>query len=628
MQQAARGAQVSWIATPRRVFWNIIVLTMNLQALFTIAILLATLLLLASQRFRMDFVALLIMVALIGTGVLTADQVFEALGRPIIITVAGIFILGAALRRNGLATILSRFILNAGSRNRLKMLLLLTGTAALLSSIMSSMLVIIIFIPVILRVGRELEIAPPQLLLPMALASMFGNQLTLIGAPLNLIVSDLLQQSGQPPLGFFSFTPYAALLLIITIGWFALMGKRTLPNHQVSDDATPSIEDIEENYGLNDTFYKVRVGEQSDLVGERIAETNLRSQEELEVVAVQPAYKRMARQVDPDHQLTPDDHLIVKGDLHKTWRSARLHALNIAGPVRLTDFSCLEEPELNLCEAVIPIRSNLVGKTLAESQFQRRYGLVVLAVNRQGESIQHGIAQLQLQPGDTLLMQGSPSQVQGTNHNRDLVFTCELTPESADRATSKIKIALAVLGVVVLAVMLNWVSLATVLLVASLVLIITRCLTLEEALASIDVTIIVMLAGMLPLATAIQQTGVAEMAAGLINDTSHVIGIYGALLLLYLGTALVAQVVPALVTLAVVVPIAIQLAVAQGLSPQQAAITLTFSAYASYMTPLLNTINILIRNHGNYSMGHFLGNTVPIVGLQVAALFAILILMS
>src|SRR4051812_35380761 len=125
----------------------------SIQAAITIAILLATLILLASQRFRMDFVALLIMVALIGTGILTSEQVFEAIGRPIVITMVGIFILGAALRRNGLATILSRFILRSGSHSRLKMLLLLTTTAALLSSIMSSMLVVLIFIPVIIRIG-------------------------------------------------------------------------------------------------------------------------------------------------------------------------------------------------------------------------------------------------------------------------------------------------------------------------------------------------------------------------------------------------------------------------------------------------------------------------------------------
>src|SRR5215213_5625634 len=262
---------------------------MNLQAICTLIILLATLVMLGSQRFRMDFVALLVMVALIATGVLTSDQVFEALGRPIIITVAGIFVLGAALRRNGVATLLSRFILNYGSHSRLRMLLMLTVTAALLSSIMSAMLVVIIFTPVVLRVGRELDIPPPQLLLPLALSSMFGNQLTLIGAPLNLIVSDLLQQNGQPPLGFFAFTPYALILLLITTGWFALMGRRSLPDHQGATDLSPSVEEIEENYGLIDTFFKVRVAHQSDLVGERIAETALRDEEALDVVAVQPA---------------------------------------------------------------------------------------------------------------------------------------------------------------------------------------------------------------------------------------------------------------------------------------------------------------------------------------------------
>lgn len=601
---------------------------MNLHALFTLIILVSTLVLLASQRFRIDFVALLVMVSLIGMGVLSPDQVFEALGRPIIITIAGIFILGAALRRNGVATLLSRFILNYGSRSRLKMLLLLTITAAALSSVMSAMLVVIIFTPVVLRVGRELEIPPPQLLLPLSLSAMFGNQLTLIGAPLNLIVSDLLEQNGHPPLGFFAFTPYASALLVITIGWFALMGRRTLPSHQGVEDEPPSVEEIEDNYGLNDTFFKMSVVPQSDLVGERIAETDLRAQEAVDVVAVQSAQESIAHPVNPNYRFMPDDQLIVKGTSYRTLRSARLHALKVDGPVRLTDFSCLEEPELNLCEAVVPLRSALVGKTLAENQFQSRYGLVVLALNRQGQSIQHDITQMPLQAGDILLMQGSSAKLQETSSGRDLVFTTELTPESADRPTRKIKIALATLAVIVLVVMLNWVALATALLIASLVLIVTGCLTLEEAYASIDVKIIVMLAGMLPLATALQETGVTELAAELISGASQYMGIYGALLTLYLVTAMLAQVTPAIVSLAVVVPIAIQLAAAQGLSPQIFAMTVAFAAYSSYMTPFINAINLFVRNQGNYSLGDFMKNTLPIFGLQVAFLFAVLIFFS
>lgn len=600
----------------------------SLPAAITIAILLMALVMLASQRFRMDFVALLVMVALIVTGVLAPEQVFEALGRPIIITMVGVFILGAALRRNGIATLLGRFILNYGSRSRLKMLLLLTITAAIICSVMSSMLMILVFIPVIMRIGRELDLAPSQLLMPVSLSAMFGNQLTLIGAPLNLIVSDLLQQSGHGPLGFFAMTPYALLLLVITIGWFALMGRRTLPSHQVEHDTGPSVQEIQDNYGLHDTFYKVQVEPESDLVGERIAETGLRANEALEVVAVQPAEESTARQVNPDHQLMPNDQLIVKAPPERTFRSARLHALRLAGPVRLTDFSCLEEPELNLCEAVIPLRSKLVGQTLAESNFQQQYGLVVLAINRQGESLQHEFTQVPLQAGDTLLMQGSPKQVQAANQGRNLVFTSELTPESADRVTSKLKIALATLAVMVVVVMLNWMTLATALLIASLVLIGTRCLTVEEAYAGIDVRILVMLAGMLPLATAIQQTGVAELAAGLIDHLSQYVGLYGSLLMLYLLIALVSQVTPAAVTLTVAVPIAIQLATTRGYSPHLFAITLAFSAYASYMTPLINAINILVANQANYQLRDYLRNTVPIFACQVAVLFGLLILLG
>jgi di/tricarboxylate transporter len=189
--------------------------------------------------------------------------------------------------------------------------------------------------------------------------------------------------------------------------------------------------------------------------------------------------------------------------------------------------------------------------------------------------------------------------------------------------TSKVPIALTVTGVALLTVILNWVSLAVALLVASLLFIVTRTLTIEQAYNSINAKILVLLAGMLPLATALQQTGAADLLANLINRSSAWIGSFGALFLLYFCGVLMTQVAPNAVTAAVLTPVATQLAAAQELSPQTFAIAVIFAAGASWLTPLVSSSNLLVQSKGNYQLSDFLRNTIPILVLQAAALFTL-----
>lgn len=597
-----------------------------MQTEITLGILAGALLLLASQKVRPDLVALLVMVGLIAGQVLTPEETFQALGRSLIVTVAGVFVVGEALRRTGVAVLLSERILAWGRGNRSLTLLLIMLTGALLSALLSSMLITVLLIPTIVRIGRELEITPAQLLLPMVTVTLLGNQLTLIATPANLVVDDLLTQQGEAPLGFFTITPYGVVSVALAMGWYWFMGHRTLPDGHSDEPSGPSISEIQHSYGLDNNFYQLRVRAASDLVDSTLADSMMQSHYGVEVVAIHRAEQSKAEQVRPYTVLQVDDLLVFKGQHAVIEQYAEEHSLELQGATSLASLSATSKADLYLFEAVIPYRSPLAGQTLAELAWPKRYGIQVLALNRQGESVDDNLSELPLQTGDILLVQGSVERVRAVGDDANLVIITDLAPAADETVTSKVPIALTVTGVALLAVILNWVSLAVALLVASLLFIVTRTLTIEQAYTSINAKILVLLAGMLPLATALQQTGAADLLANLINRSSAWIGGFGALFLLYLCGVLMTQVAPNSVTAAVLTPVATQLAAAQEMPPRLFAIAIIFAAGASWLTPLISSSNLLVQSKGNYRLTDFLRNTIPIFLLQAAALFGLLMI--
>jgi di/tricarboxylate transporter len=592
----------------------------------TLAILIVAIVLLASQKIRIDLIALLVMVSLIATGVLTPEETFASFGRPLIVIVAGIFVLGAGLRETGVPRIISNYILRWCGQGRGRIILVVMASAALLSSVLSGLLVASILMPAVLRVGKEHEIPPSQLLIPLAVASVIGDQLTLIGAPANIVVSDLLAQATGHELGFFTLTPYALLALGVAMAWFYFLGNRTLKAEMPSEPEMPSVEEVEESYGLGGMFHRMRVRSGSDLVGLQLVDTDLHARYGINVVAVQDQNGRLLP-ADPDHVLEQDAQLVVEmvngraGDLH---RAAQSHDLEPMGQASLRDFTVTAQRALYLSEMVIPHRSDFVGQSMAEINLRGRYGIQVLAINRMGQSINTQLPELQLKAGDILLVEAAPERVRQASSEQNLVPITDLSPSPEEIVTGKARISLAILGAMILLVMLQLVSLAVALLLASLALIITRCLTIDRAYAAINPTILVVLGGMLPLATALQETGAADLMASGISAMGNQIGALGALFLLYLVMGLLTQVVPNSILAAIFTPVAISLATAQGASPLHFVIPVAIAANASYISPLTSAINLMFQSKGNYELKDYLINNVPIFLLGGGAVFGLL----
>jgi di/tricarboxylate transporter len=597
---------------------------MTMQAGLTLTILIGTLLALTSRRLRPDLAALCATLALILTGVLSPTEAFGAFGQPVIIIIPCIYVLGAALYETGVATLIANKLQRFTAQGPPVLVLVLMLTAGLLSSVLSSMLVIAVLMPAAVRMARRAQISPSQLLLPLVAGATMGNLLTLIGTISNVVVSNALAVGGYEPLGFFSLMPYGLVSLALAIVWYLLAGHKLLRRKVPAEPQQPSLGEIEHAYHLRDQLYRLRVRSISDLIAQPLAGSGLSTDSHLNVLAVQRPRGELTL-ARSDWVLEADDILIVEGARGDILQAASLHQLEPKGAMSLEEFNRFEQKTLSLAELMVPFRSQLVGRTLADVDFRDRYGLNILAVQRQGQVIRQSLPDLTLAAGDALLVQGPLAYLSQVGRDMNLVLVTHLGPRLGDLITSKAKLTLGVLVVMVISVASGLLSLATASLAAALVLILTGCISLGRAYRSIDGSVIVLIGGMLPLALALEKTGAAELIAGRLAGLSPAIGPVGTLLLLYLFASAITQIVSNSATAALVTPIAINLATTQGLSPQPFALAMAVAVSTSYVTVLTNTDNLLVREAGHYTMRDYLVNGLPLFLLQSVALMVLLL---
>ncbi|OQY27853.1 MAG: hypothetical protein B6243_12615 [Anaerolineaceae bacterium 4572_5.2] len=557
----------------------------------------------AVQRLRPELTALLVTLALIIAGILSPTEAFSAFGQPVIIIVPTIFIIGKALNDTGVAAIVARQLLRVGNKSRATLMLSIMLTAGLLSAVLSSLLVIAALLPAVVRIAKRAKLAPSQLLLPLAAAATMGSLLTLIGTVSNLVASDALIVSGGQALGFFSLTLYGVASLGLVIAWYLLTGKRLLRRLMPAEAPKPSLEEVERSYRMTGQLYRLRVRSASDLIGYPLGNSDLSEAYHLNVIAVQSEDGK-TRPARPDSFLEQDDLLIVDGPRGNIFQAAARHALEAKSRVSLDEFNLLEDEELRLAEVMVPFRSRLVGKTLAQTRFREQYGLNVLAVHRQNRPIRQNLPHLRLNPGDTLLLQGPATCIKRVGNDLNLIQVTDLGPETGDLVTRKASLTAAILGIMLLLVVSGALSLATASLAATLALILSGCITLDRAYQSIDWRTIIVIGGMFPLAIALEKTGAAQLIAQWMIGLAPSIGSTGTLLLLYFFSALVTQVVSK--------------------SPQPFVIAVAIAATASYLTPITNADNLLIRRAGQYTMRDYLINGLPIFILQTAVVMVIL----
>jgi di/tricarboxylate transporter len=603
---------------------------MTLDMWIALGILFAAILLFVTEWLRVDVVAIGVMVALMLTNLLTAPEAIAGFSNPAVLTIASLFIVGGGVMQTGLAASIGEGILKIAGTRPGRLTVVIMTAVALLSAVMSDTGTVAVLLPAIISLGVSAKISPSKLLIPLSYGSLLGGATTLIGTPPNIIVSDILREQGLQPFNFFSYTPVGLLLLAAGILFMLFIGRRILPEHapkqEVQRVETP--EELVALYRLPDNLFRLRVRRESELAGVSILNARLRQDYGLTVLDVlrpntmkesQEKPKGSAKDgyisvsPTPETILHSGDVLIAQVNPGDIGHLAATLNLGVQ-PAQSDDEGSLISSEVGIAEVLLPPRSSLLGKSLVDVQFGSLYHLTVLGINRPGVDERLDLKETELRFGDTLLVQGPWSNIlELRQKRRDFVVMGQ--PEHLLGAPSRTKAPLAMLvllGMLVIMVT-NLMPLATASMLAALVMILTGCLSIDEAYEAVDWKSIVLIAGMLPMATALESVGLVNLAAqgftqGLGDfDPRIVLGAF------FLLTSIFTQVLSNTATTVLLAPIALASAVQLGVQPYAFLMGIAIAASMAFASPVASPANTLVMGAGHYRFSDYIKIGVPLI---------------
>jgi len=583
---------------------------MTQDNLLVLGILSVAVILFVSERLRVDLIAMLVLIALSLTGLVTIEEAFSGFSSPAVITVWSVYIVSGALFRSGVADILANFMLRLAGESYLRLLLVIMVTVGVMSSLMNNIGAVAILLPAVVSVGRKIDVAPSKLLIPMAFTSLLGGKMTLIGTPPNILATSIMETyGGLEPFGFFDFTPMGAIVLVTGILYFLLIGNRILPERTPGGQLTAS-------YPIRDYLSEVRVGEKSSLVGKSLADSILGQEYALNVVQIM---RNKSQVIVPSHDpiLEEGDILLVQGNSQNILRAQEELDLEAIPEWK---FEELEEGTQTMVEVTLSPGSPIQGKTLKETEFRSRYGLTVLAIQHQGEAIAANLADIPLDFGDALLVQGPEDKIAHLRKNED--FLILETPPIETKRTKKAPLAVLILIGVLLVVSLRILHVSTAMLIGAMLMVLTGVLDMDEAYQSIEWKSVFLIAGMLPMGIAMQNSGTALFLAERIVSFVGNWGTEAVLMGIFLMTAFMTEVMSNAAATVLVTPIAIDAARSLSVNPQTFVMAVVIAAATSFLMPIGHQANVLVFGPGGYKFSDY---TKVGVFLNIIIFFIVLI---
>ena len=585
----------------------------------------ATILLFLSDRIRMDLVALLVVVCLALSGIITPAEAVSGFGEPVVVMIAALFVVGEGLLRTGIAAATGSWLMHMGGHSETRLLLFLLPVVALLSAFMSSTGAVALLLPVVLSLSRRAQLAPGRLLMPLAFAALIGGMLTLIGTPPNLIVSSQMHSSGLEPFGFFDFTPLGLAILIAGMIYLMLPARRLLPNQSSEGLQTRSgIASLYNRYNLSCQLHRLEVLPGSPLAQKTPAEAMLRSEYEVTVIAISRSGGWLSSLIPvlANTRMQYRDQLLVYAE------RACIDQLCAEQSLRCRDCSAADirrlEQNTGLAEVLLPPESVLCGQTLKQMRLRERLGLSVIGIRRNRELMSFHFASTTLAPGDTLLLAGSWERIRGLSQSRELV-ALNVPPELEEAPThgSRAPLALAILATMLLSMTTGWLDNLSAILLAAVAMILSGCVNLKEAYRSLNATSLILIAGMLPMALAMERSGALDF---LVQHLVSLIGDSSPLVLcasLFLLTSVLSQFISNTATTVLVAPVALSTAQLLGVNPEPVMISVAIAASTAFATPIASPVNTLVVTPGNYRFSDFARVGIP---LQLIALVLTLLL--
>ncbi|WP_286309293.1 SLC13 family permease [Agromyces mangrovi Wang et al. 2018] len=601
---------------------------MNGELLLVLALLAAAIALFAIGRPRMDVVAVLVVVALPLTGVLTVPETLAGFADPNVILIAALFVVGEGLSRTGVTYRLGDWLADRAGASATRLIVLLMLSVALLGAVMSSTGVVAIFIPVVLSIAARTGMSPRQLMMPLSFAGLISGMLTLIATAPNLVVDAELQRHGNEGFDFFSVTPFGLVVLALGIGYM-LFAQRMLGDGGagVATASRRTFRTLVGDYGVDRRTGRYLVGSGSPLVGVPLSGIVF-DDAPSSVLALER--RRFLRGTS---LATSGDATVARGDTlvldiaPGATELARLHLEEVDLP---GDFFESYSRQVGMAEVMVAPDSAAVGRSVRDLRFRTEHDLTVLGVRHAGHAADSGFGDQRLRAGDTLLVTGGWDAVHRLQEAKRDYLALDLPAEvdevapAADRAP----FALASVGVMVLLMVTGVVPNVIAGLIGALLMGLSGAITMPAAYRAIHWPTLLLIAGMLPFAQALEVTGGIDLAADALLSAFGDAGPRVLLMALFATTAVIGLFVSNTATAVLMAPIAITTAEHLGVSPYPFAMIVILAASSAFMTPVSSPVNTLVVEPGRYRFGDFVRVGVPFTAIVlVVSVFLVPILL-
>lgn len=587
------------------------------------------------DRIRLDIVALMALMFLALSGVINTQQALSGFSNPIVLIIAALFVVGEGLSYTGVAASLARWPAKAIGSNRFAATIVLMTMSAFLSALMSSTGAVAVMIPVAIGIARTVGMSASQLLMPMAFAAQIGGTLTLIGTPPNIVASNALKAATGTPFHFFAFAPFGLAALVVGLIFVALAGTYLLPEQAKGEEATelPSALELAASFGLDDTLHRSRIAANSPLVDQTLAESRIRTHYCIDVVQIEREHHRRIPMRKKSHIIPLQTNTkLLAGDVLSLHGGpdalARFQRELLLEPIPQDEghLEKLLQAETGIAEVLLTPNSRFCGKTLKESRFRSRFGVTVLSIKHMNELVEEPFVERKLAFGDSLLVTGPWENIEELREARRH-FIIATEPRELRDGTSFQKhapMAISITVTMLIAMSVGWMSVVAAAVVSALAMVLTGCVRVEGVYRSINWPSVVLIAAMLPMATALEVSGGLERIVGWLSYATTGQPAMLSLGLLMVATSLLSQFISNTATAVLMAPIGAQMATQLSLAPTPFLMGIALASSTAFATPVASPVNTLVLGPGDYRFKDFLRCGIPLQVLLLATYWLLL----
>lgn len=596
---------------------------MTTSVILVTAVLLLAILLFIFEWVRVDVVGIIMMILLPLLGLVTPKEAISGLSSNAVVSIIAVIIIGAGLDRTGAMNSLARILLRFAGKSESRIMILISGTVAFISSFMQNIGAAALFMPAAKRICRQTNIPVSRILMPMGFCAIIGGCVTLIGSSPLILLNDVMKIASPDAqaFGLFAVTPVGIALVAAALIYFMVLGRYVLPAAcEKNDDSCLMSSELERTYHDLGSLFEIQVPDSFD--GPRtLAELKIRPVFFATVLGINSRTGTTITTPSHSDRISGGDTIIVEGLPNLVFNMAESFNWEIKEELEIFAES-FSPNNAGFVETIITPRSELVGKTLSAFSFRKRYGISPLAIFREEQAFVGEISTMTLQAGDALLLQGPWKQFHYLKEKRaDLVFTEELQGEVLRHDKLKFSVGSLILSLIMILVF--HIQLSISLLTGALCMILTKVLSVDEAYDSVDWMTVFLLSGLIPLGIAFEKTGAAKLLAETITGGLGSVSPLVLLIVIGILTSFFTLVVSNVGATVLMIPLAMNMAANAGADPRIAALVVAVACSNTFILPT-HQVNALIMRPGGYKTKDYFkagsGMTIIYLAVMISAI--------